>query len=92
MMTHQIFPGNGKHTIPNKTQQKQDIGFKTGHSKPRNRTFALQNSIFRDIIITEDSEIMDVTKDPFEEYFRETEPGKKESAYYWQTEIGRAHV
>lgn len=31
---------------------------------------------------------MDVTKDPFEEYLRETEPGKKESAYYWQTAIG----
>ena len=30
----------------------------------------------------------DMTKDPFEEYFKVSEPSKRESAYYWQTAIG----
>ena len=30
----------------------------------------------------------DLTKDPFEEYIREAEPSKRETAYYWQTAIG----
>ncbi len=30
----------------------------------------------------------DLKKDPFEEYLRESEPSKRESAYYWQTAIG----
>ena len=30
----------------------------------------------------------DLKRDPFEEYLREAEPSKRESAYYWQTAIG----
>ena len=30
----------------------------------------------------------DIRKDPFEEYIRECEPSRRESAYYWQTAIG----
>ena len=31
---------------------------------------------------------MDLKHDPFEEYYRQSEPSKRESAYYWQTAIG----
>ena len=30
----------------------------------------------------------DLTQDPFEEYIREAETSKQETAYYWQTAIG----
>ncbi len=30
----------------------------------------------------------DIINDPFEEYFKEAEPSKRESVYYWQTAIG----